>query len=262
MNLLEKIERRCGWFAVPHLTLAVIAVQALAFLALTGNPELYGGMVLWADAVMAGQWWRLLTFLMLPPTQSIIFVIFAWYLLYLMGNALEDTWGTFRYNLFWLIGYLASLAAAFFVPGEVVTNTYLVGSIFLAFAFLFPDFQILLFFILPVKVKWLALITWVYYGISLAGGIGTGDWGSVAMIAAATLNFFLFFGFEVVRRMRRGHRRMQLQREAIADRNEPFHRCSVCKKTDLSDPEAEFRYAKRGDEVVCYCLEHLPEDAK
>lgn len=247
-----------GWLAVPHLTLALIAIQTLTFLAAASNPDIAAAMVLDTRLVLAGQWWRLLTFMMLPPTFSPLWLLFAFYIFYLMGTALEQAWGEFRYTLYWLIGYLASVGLAFAVPGEVVTNGYLTASILLAFAMLFPNFELLLFFILPVKVKWFALLTWLVYGYQLVSGLAVGNFAPAVMVTAATLNFFVFFGVEVVQRVRSGHRRMQRQRDSIADTSEPFHRCVVCGRTDRTDLHLEFRYAREGSEVRCYCVEHLP----
>ena len=260
MQLLTRLEQKLGHLAIPNLTIGIIAVQALAWAATLGNPTLYQGMVLDSQLVLAGEWWRVFTFVMLPPASNAIWLFFALYLLYLMGTALENEWGDFRYNLYWGVGWLAGVGSAFLAPGGAVSNFYLDASIFLAFAFLFPNFEILLFFILPVKVKWLAAITWALFILMAVGGIGTGSWQPVAMVAAATLNFFLFFGADVVRRMGQGHRQMQRRRQSLADESEPLHRCSVCKKTDLSDPREDFRYTNVGDEVVCFCSAHLPAE--
>jgi len=260
MKWFGKIERRLAPYAIPNLTLGVILAHTLTFLVLVSKPELYPALALDTRQVMAGEWWRLLTFMLMPSSLSPIWFLFAMYFLFLMGRALENEWGDLRYNLYWLIGYLASAGFAFLVPGQIVTNGYLVTSIFLAFAFLFPDFVIYLFLILPIKVKWIALFTWLFYGYTVLAGIGTGYWGPVLMVAAATLNFFLFFGKQVVLRMKQGHRTMKRKQQALAAANEPFHHCSVCGLTDLANPKMEFRYAKQGDEVVGYCLDHLPDN--
>ena len=109
-------------------------------------------------------------FLFDPPLQNPLFAFFAWYLFYLMGTALEEHWGAFRYNIFLLIGYLMTVAVSFLIPALPVTNAYIGGSVFLAFAFLYPDFILQIFFVLPVRIQWLALITWLYYGYLLLFG--------------------------------------------------------------------------------------------
>ena len=98
----------------------------------------------------------MLTFVGEPPTTNLLFAFFFWYLFYLMGTVLESTWGAFRYNVYLLVGWAATVAVAFLQPNAPASISFLQASVFLAFAYLYPDFQILLFFILPVKVKWLA----------------------------------------------------------------------------------------------------------
>lgn len=258
MKWNRQLVRALGRLALPHLTLGIIAVQGITFFAAVSNPALVQGMWLDTSLVMAGEWWRLLTFMMVPPFANPLCAVIAFYVLWLTGRGLENAIGTGRYNLYWLVGYLASVGMAFAVPGSIVSNGFLATSVFLAFALLYPDYEFLLFFILPVKVKWLAAITWVIYGYIFISGIATGDWAGPAMVFAATLNFFIFFGADVVRKLRRGHSHMKRQRDAIAEKNEPFHRCVVCGKTDLSDPQMEFRYNPEPSGAVCYCLDHLP----
>ena len=106
--------------------------------------------------VLHGEVWRLVTFLCEPPTNNLVFAFFFWYLFFLMGTALESTWGVFRYNVYLLVGWAATVAVSFIQPEAPASAGFLQGSVFLAFAYLYPNFQLLLFFILPVKVKWLA----------------------------------------------------------------------------------------------------------
>ena len=127
-----------------------------------------------ADAVPAGlgQIWRFLTFLFLPSSSSPLWVLLNLYFYCLLGNALEKEWGTFRLNLFYLSGILGSVLAAL-VTGYGV-NRYLNLSLFLAFAALYPNFELLLFFVVPVKAKYLAVIDLLYS----AGSFFYGDWAS------------------------------------------------------------------------------------
>ena len=127
------------------------------------------------------------------------------------------------------------------------------GSVFLAFAYLFPDFELLLFFILPVKIKWLALITWIGYFL----GFAFGSWHTRLIILASIANFLLFFGRDIMLRMRAGRRRMAYQVQKITREDEPFHQCSICGITDVTHPEAEFRYCTECRPTRCFCSDHL-----
>jgi hypothetical protein len=215
-----------------------------------------GRIALLPVAVRAGEAWRLFTFLLVPPASSPVFIAFAWYMFYLMGSALEHFWGDFRYNLFLLLGWALTVAAALPYPLTYATNEFLAGSVFLAFAFLNPDFELLIFFILPVKMKWLALLLWLIYGYLLVTGSGAVRLGVLAAIG----NFLVFFAGDIVQRMKSGRRRMEHQTRvaaARADDREPRHRCTICGKTDLSDPQMDFRYCSKCANDECYCADHI-----
>ncbi len=253
MDFLKKLERKLGRFAVQDLTLYLVGGQGLALLMGLSMPGVMFNMLLIPDAVLGGQWWRLFSFILTPPSGNPIFAVFALYMLYLMGSALESHWGTFRYNLYVLIGYLMTILAAFAFPMMPASNVYITGSIFLAFAYLFPDFQILLFFILPVKIKWLALLTWLFYGYEFLTGGGS----TRLLILAAITNFLVFFGRDLFYSARYGHRKMKRQASAITHRDKPMNVCTICGISDKSHRTMEFRYCTKCDPPLCYCAEHL-----
>ncbi len=253
MSWLKKIERALGWLAIPDLTLYLVVGQAAVFLAILMGVVQSDVFVLVPQWVLQGEPWRLVTFLLCPPPTSVLFIVFAWWMFYLMGTSLEKYWGTFRYNLFLLVGYLLTVGVGFFHPELPVTNTFLAGTVFLAFAHLNPDFELAIFFILPVRIKWLALLTWIGYGYALVRY----GWPTRLAVLAATGNFLLFFSRDLVLTARMRGRRMKEQAETFARAGEPRHRCRVCGKTDLTHPELDFRYCSKcaGDE--CYCPEHI-----
>jgi hypothetical protein len=266
MSLLDTLERKLGRFAVPQITLGLIACQVIIFVADIvldpGAPKPFSErFLLIPEKVLAGEVWRLVSFLVLPPTVgslstwTILCSLMFWYLFYLMGTALERTWGTFHYNVFLLLGYVATVAVSFIVPNEAASNAFLEGSVFLAFAYLYPDFELYIFFILPVKIKWLAMLGWIGYGLTL---IFAQDWMTRLMVLASVFNFFVFFGTEVVQRVRSGQRRMKTQAAHRSVRQPAYHhRCVVCGITDRSDPTMEFRYCSKCAGSQCYCMDHL-----
>ena len=185
-SLMDRLERKLGKYAIPQLTMFLVAAQTLFFLVLVSRPEMIEQMVYIPElALQGGEWWRFLTLLFIPPTDSVIFIFFALYFFYFMGSTLENQWGHFRFNLFILTSYVLTLLAAFIEPSGAATNAFIGGSVFLAFAFLYPDFVVYLFFILPVKIKWLALITWALYFYRFT----VGDLQEKALVLAATGNF-------------------------------------------------------------------------
>lgn len=260
--MLDFLERRFGRFAITHVTLYLIIGQVFVCLsALLGLLDLRQ-FVLVPVLVVNGEPWRVLTFLFYPPPvnfgsmMSLFFLPFAWWIFYLMGNALEHYWGAFRYNLFLFVGFALTIGAAFLTPNSAVTNAFIAGSVFLAFAWLNPDFELALFFILPVKIKWIALVTWLFYGYQLV----TGTWSTRWQVVASVGNFLLFFAGDILATMRYRKRSMATQaRRAAEERKapEPRHRCYICGKTDLTNPEMDFRYCSKCAGDQCYCPEHI-----
>ncbi|HEX3728927.1 MAG TPA: hypothetical protein VHV47_03925 [Opitutaceae bacterium] len=253
MRWLDKLERRFGSLAIPNLTLYLVIGQVGAYFAIQLGRIPAGWLVFSPEAVLAGQWWRLLTFLIVPPATSFLFIAFAWYIFYLMGTALEDYWGVFHYNCFLLIGYLLALGVSFIDPASIVTNGFLALSVFLAFAYLNPTFELYLI-IIPVQVRWLALLTWLYFGVEVV----LGSWSTRLQVVAAVGNVLLFFGRDIWHRA--GLRTRQIGRQAgpvAPPAGTARHRCRVCGKTDLSNPELDFRYCSKCAGEECYCPEHI-----
>jgi len=254
MNLLDKLERKLGFLALPNLTVILIAGQTFFYLmGLTGKAG-PGDIMLVADRVMAGEYWRLLTFLFAPPMTNPLFALFAWYIFYLMGSALEQHWGDFRYNLFLFIAYLMTVAVSFIVPYSPISNSYIGGSVFLAFAFLFPDFEIMLFFILPVRIWWLALITWLGYGFNIIFG----SMPVRLMVLASITNFLLFFARDIITNLKYGRKKMERQVSNLPlSKEEALHRCKICGIDDKSHPQEDFRYCPQCKQQSCYCQKHI-----
>lgn len=252
-------EQAARWVGggLPNLTIGLIVLQAAGFIMSRADPKI--GELLYLDPwrVVNGEAWRLVTFLMAPPNAHPIWIFFALYIFYIMGTALEREWGDARYTLYLALGYVAT-ALVTVVLGlagvqTITTNYYLYGSVFLAFALLFPTFELNIMFVLPVQVRYLAWITWALYVLGLING----DWGTRSYIVAGVANYFAFFGPELAWRMRQGQRARRFERRARRDENEAFHRCVVCGRTDASDPELEFRYASYKGRSYGFCIDHV-----
>ncbi len=252
MGWLDNLDRKFRRHGIPNLTVYLILGQVLFFVFAMSGRFILERVVLIPDRVLAGEWWRLVTFLFIPPLTNPIFAFFAWYLFYLMGTALEGHWGAFRYNIFLLIGYLVTVAVSFLFPYYPATNIFIGGSVFLAFAYLYPDFQLYIFFILPVRIKWLALLTWIGYAYQML----VGSWSTRLQVIASLTNFLLFFGRDIYLSVKTGNRRMAAQARDITGRKEAFHKCAVCGVTDISHPDMEFRYCSECGGLG-YCKEHI-----
>jgi hypothetical protein len=258
MKFLNRLERRFGDYAVPHLTVVLIVFQSFTYLISLIHPDYVSNLILTHETLFAGEWWRALTVLFIPPgsgPEFLIWFLFWMQIFFMYGTALENQWGTFRYNLYILTGYILTLLVAL-IPNAIVSNSYLMGSIFLAFAWLYPEFQILLFFIIPVKVKWLALATWILYAI----GFLIGGWPTKAMIAAGVANFVLFFHADLWQSLKTRNRKFKGQIAQAAAREaqkQPMHVCAACGVTDVSDRKMEFRYCPQCTGTPAYCINHI-----
>ncbi|MEX1229305.1 MAG: hypothetical protein WEB58_03640 [Planctomycetaceae bacterium] len=252
MKLIDRLERRLGFLAIPNLTLIIVIGQAIGmFLGMAKHP-LIEQWYLSGERVLAGEYHRLVMFVFFPPGFGIL-VMFALYLFLMMGTALENQWGRFRYTLYILIAYFSTIAVAFILPGQDMTSAYIGGSVFLAFAWLYPDFQLMLFFVLPVKIKYLAWLTWAGYLMALIGG----DASARLLVLSSILNFLLFFGVDIYYRMRWGHRTMKSSVARIKSKNQAFHRCAVCGITEKIDKKMDFRICSQCEGNLEYCEAHL-----
>jgi len=264
--MLDWLNRRIGRYAIPKLGLIIVLFQAVAYVADMGTPAghlpLSNMLQLDLDQVRAGEVWRLVTFVIIPPPVSPLFVLCGLYFFWMMSSALEAQWGAFRFNVYLAVSWAMTLGTtvilALFDPTLMHANpqnAWMLGSVFLAFAWLWPNFVILLFFIIPVKIKYLALVTWLFYILTLATGSNL-DRG---LVVAAIANFLLFFGFDIVRRMRSGHRQMAAKVAEVRNAQIPFHRCAVCGVTETSDPTAHYRICAVCRPAREYCMVHLKE---
>lgn len=159
-SLLDKLQRKLGRYAIPNLMLYIIAGMGFVYLVdmvvapVTGFSASY----LFAFSrplILRGQIWRLITFIFIPQTYNALFLILSLYFYWMIGSALQSQWGSFRFNLYYLCGIIGCAVAGMLTG--YTSNSFLNMSLFLAFAMIYPDFTVLML-VLPVKVKWLALI--------------------------------------------------------------------------------------------------------
>jgi hypothetical protein len=258
MGWLNYLERRFGQYAIPDLTWKLIGLQFAVYVFGMLFPNFYGALYLDPERVLQGEVWRLVSYILIPPVfgpMDVIWFFFYAYFFLLIGGSLEREWGSFQYNMFWLVGMLGTTIFAFFAVGGSISNVYLMMSLFLAFATLFPDYVIYIFLILPVRVKYLAYLDAVGLLILLL----TGDLSMRVGIAVAFANYLLFFGpifWQQARVRYETQDRRQKFQEAKRQQSgtDAFHECVVCKRTDVTDPCLEFRVGNDGLE---YCMEHL-----
>ena len=196
LTFYQKLERRFGKYAVPNLMKYICVIYVVGYLIQMFNPLLYFYYLdLDAEAILHGHIWRIITFIFYPPSTSFLWMIVALFVYYSLGMTLERVWGTFKYNFFYFTGVILLVLAAiliYLVTGYSVQlyPTYMTFSIFLAYALTFPDTTFLLYFIIPIKAKWLAIaevVLYLFYFVALPG------LGNKVAILTSLLNVALFF---------------------------------------------------------------------
>lgn len=290
MNIFDRWERsRLGRFGIPNLMKYIIMLNAAGLVLGLINPGFYYQYLsLDMYAILHGQLWRLVTFLLCPSiglgTGNGLISIF-WFVIwaqmyYSIGTNLEYRWGTFRFSLFYLSGlaeiilvtlvfYLLMMtdnsgvnAVLGLQMGAAVSLTYLNQTLFLAFALLYPDIQFLLYFIIPVKAKWLSIVYLGLTGISLFSALQGGAYYQAALIVVSLLNLFIFILFGKgnpgpAQAFKQKKRQAEFQYKARSQTTGPRHRCAICGRTELDAPNLEFRYCSKCDGNFEYCSDHL-----
>lgn len=200
LKWINKLERKYRRYAISNLMTYIIALNAAVYVInlLIPQSNLYAKLALNPAMILRGEIWRLITFLFLPPSSSPIFIVFVLYFYYLVGSNLEYQWGSFRFNIYYLIGVLSTIAASFIsyaITGfGLVSPEHLNLSLFLAFAHLFPYFEVLLFFFIPIKVKYLAWFNWAFIVFALIFRPLPMKLAAIASV----VNYFIFFGSDLI----------------------------------------------------------------
>ncbi|MEN3943196.1 hypothetical protein WJU23_17995 [Prosthecobacter sp. SYSU 5D2] len=253
MPLIDRLESKLGRFAIPGILQAIAILQLftlLIFMFLDVNArEPYEEFLrMRPDLVLQGQVWRLFTYIFIPSSTMLFAVIGALFMMWL-GRGLDEAWGAFRVNLY-VIGGMISLAIGAVFFGYEPTAMWLYLTALFAFASIYPNEEILLFFILPVKIKWVAIFTAVMLGLSVL-------LNPMALIPMffALLNYAVTFGPDFVKGQlqaaKTGNRKARFA-EATAGAAF-FHQCKVCGKTEVDDRTLNFRVTDDGDEICSSC---------
>ena len=255
-KLLARLERRYARYAPERIILWIVGLSGALHLLVYARPD--AAHLLWfdPDAVLRGEVWRVLTFLFAPrgpiSLSGLFWTALGLWFLHTMGSALEAQWGSFRFDLFFFFGALATLAAGFLVGP--VPGTYLAEALLLAFAMEFPEYEVLLI-VLPVKVKYLGIIS----GALMIWALISGDLATRAAVGVALGDFLLFCGSALVSRLR-GVRRVRRPATAFTPAARKARVCARCGKSDADDPNLEFRVCdcaeKCHGKLTEYCLEH------
>lgn len=271
-NGYSPIDRFCAKhprFGISNLMLYIVIGQVAVFIL----DLFFRGMLssYWLpfsrDLILHGQVWRLVTFIFLPSDSgNPFFLLLGCYFYYWIGTMLEREWGTARFTLFYLSGVVLSVLSGMILG---IADIYYINlSIFLVIATLYGEMQVLLFFVIPIKMKWMALIDVALILVAVIQNLMYGSWVGALLPLASFVNYFIFtwpfWGAKLGVLRRRADpkvvnfKRVQKQAQKQAKATGGYrHKCAVCGITDADDPNMEFRYCSKCDGYYCYCMNHI-----
>ena len=267
------MDRRLGKYAVPNLIVYLLGGYAIGFVLQYVAPDVLNLMTLEPYYILRGQVWRLVTWVLMPPDSNLLCAVIMMMFYYQLGLSLERTWGAFRFNVYIFGGLIFTIIGAFLlygifyavygvglpVMGSFFTTNYINMGIFLAFAVCYPEMQVFLYFIIPIKMKWLAGV----YGVLILFNIIQSGWPVRMAIVMSLLNFLLFYvstrDFHKIS-PKEIHRRQAFKRQVrqvAPGSGVTKHKCAICGRTEQDDPSLEFRFCSKCDGNYEYCQDHL-----
>lgn len=273
MNFLNKLERKYGRYAIRNLPMIMVVLYVVGYVIELFFPSALSLFQLEPYDILHGQIWRLVTWVIIPPSSLDIFTIIMLYFYFSLGRTLEQTWGAFRFNLYIFSGMFFTAVGAFILYGALYAMTgsqvygignffstyYINMSIFLAFALTYPDLQVMLYFLIPIRIKWMGLL----YGVLILADLVRGNWASRVAIIASLFNFIIFYlisgrldrfsPHQVHRRQTYKKKVKQVQPRGGITK----HKCAICGRTEQDGDDLEFRFCSKCDGNYEYCQDHL-----
>lgn len=290
-TMIQKLERKFGKYSVPHLMNYIIGGYIIGYciyiISLMTGTNWLSMLQLQPHLVLQGQVWRIVSWVLIPPIQNPLFELIMMFFYWQLGNMLEGTWGTFRFNLYIFGGIFFTIIGSFVAYGVLYavlgipaalggyfTTEYINMSIFLAFAVSYPDMQIMLYFLIPIKMKWMSILYGILIGYEF---LVSGFAGRVAIISSM-LNFAIFFlmtrNYKSISPYEQARKAKWKKAAASAAKgpgpsssggfpgggknvNIARHKCAICGRTDISNPELTFRFCSKCNGNYEYCNDHL-----
>ena len=279
-KLYDAVQRFCARhprFGIPNLMLYIVAGNVIVYLLMmftqANDANALAFLTLNTSAVLKGELWRIITYVFVPTSSGIFWLLISLYFYYWIGSTLERQWGTAKFTLYYISGVLLTAVGvliASLISGQsyTVAGSYYVNlSMFFAFAFLFPDTQVLLFFLFPIKMKWLAYLDAALFAVDVVRSLLAGNWGGALLPVIALLNFAVFIWPEVhymADRAAYRHRPQTVQFKRAAQQQQKqeqqqgyHHKCAVCGRTDTDYPDLQFRYCSKCAGYHCFCQDHI-----
>lgn len=281
MSPLDKLERKWRWLAKPNLMLVFVICYAVGYVLYRIFPAAMNILCFNPPAILQGQVWRLFTFLIYPNTSSLFLAMITCFIYFSIARSLETVIGRFKVNFFLLLGVILldvfGFVFYFIMPMQhkiyaiQLNPYYLYAMLFVMFALMFPDARFLFMFIIPIRGKWMVFITFALYLLDVVEAFSSGFYGSawimVFMILAAVLDIVFFLLLtnysgrksRAFRKTQKAFKTMYASGTQTGAQNvrQPRHRCAICGRTDISNPELDFRYCSKCAGNYEYCSEHL-----
>lgn len=291
--LSRKLDRFCykhPKFGIPNLMKYIVLGNVLVYV---GDMFTRGGFSwiirFYPELILEGQVWRIITFIFSPvstgssnPLLSVLFFALVTYFYYSIGTALERQWGTARFSTFYFLGIALNIAVGFitYAINPVTANLmggyyyetaqmyYVNMSLFFSIATIYPDMRILLYGIIPLKIKWLAWLDAALFAFDIGYCVTSGNWPGALLPILAIFNYLLFFWEDLMGILKRGKRRtvhkinpqtvnFKAAQKQVQQSKGYLHKCAVCGITDADNPDMEFRYCSKCNGYYCYCMKHI-----
>ena len=273
-KLNDAIDRFCAMhprLGVPGLMRYIVAANAVVYVLslFDGSGLLLNTLAMDPYSVLHGQLWRIVTYGLIP-TSGGIWLIVSLFFYYWLGETLERLWGSTKFTVYYASGLLLTALAAiaaYFIDGlsyPLYGAGYVNTALFMAYALTFPDAMVRLYFLIPIKMKWLAILEAALYAANVVRYILAGLWGLALLPIAAMLNLFVFFSPAFACRadqVRAHNRREAVQfRRAVREQKKQRgynHKCEICGRTDTDFPNVQFRYCSKCSGYHCFCEDHI-----
>ena len=279
-KIYDGVQRFCAAhprFGISNLMRVIVAgnvaVYVLMLLTQSNDVNALNFLTFNLHALLRGEVWRLVTFVFVPAYSSPFSLLISLYFYYWIGSTLERQWGTPKFTLYYISGVLLTavgVLVASLISGQnyvVSGSAYVNLSMFFAFAFLFPNTQVLLFFFIPIRMKWLAYLDAAMFAFDVVRCLLAGNWGGALLPVIALLNFAVFIWPEVhymADRAAYRHRPQTVQFKRAAQQQQKqaqqqgyHHKCAVCGRTDTDYPDLQFRYCSKCAGYHCFCQDHI-----
>lgn len=279
MSALDKLERKWRWLAKPNLMMICVICYAVGYVVSRLFPVATLFLCFEPGAILRGQVWRLVTFLICSSTDNLFLAMITCFIYFSIAQSLASVIGRFKVNFFLLLGIvlleIAGFLYYFIMPEQHVFAVisldpyYLYAMLFVLFAMIYPDARFLFMFIIPIRGKWMVFITFALYLLdvleALSRGLFSFAWIMIFMVIAAVLTLMIFLKLSdykstksrAFRKTQKAFRKMESGAASASAPKTPRHRCAICGRTELSNPEMDFRYCSKCAGNYEYCLDHL-----